>query len=351
MNNLPSPLTVKDISVQDRSGTPLYECYLLGSASNCGYVVSPYVPFVAQRLDQFMTDMTTLVPSDLIFEDQIGARPWMFDFNPHSPTPISYIQGWIEHTRTYKNKLLGSELAFDRLAETVVGFYGSILLPQKLGQTETNWGDGTNWLDRNWSPYPLAQMMSRDKTLFYQHDLALETFSDNKANIMWNLAMGYNLGDDLRLTEGVVHNNPWLKLNGELQDHLLADYASQRITNFTYLTPSVSQTDFQNFIVIANWDSENPYTVGGNTLAPLGALIQNQNGSEIAGILTAFNGQPLSAGDHYLIIKRSLNQIVVRQPMGSDTSLTLALPPGWNALDPIQALAHDKAGNVISAIS
>ena len=341
LQNLPAPLTVKDISVQDRAGNPLYESY----GPNSGYVVSPYVPFVLQRLDQFMKDMTSLLPSDLIFEDQVGARPWMFDFNPLSPSPTAYMQGWIEHTRTYQDKLLTSELAFDRLAETETGFYGSILLPQKLGQTETNWGDG------NWSLYPLAQMLSRDKTLFYQHDLALETFSDSKANITWNLAMGYNLGDDLRLTEGSVHANAWLKLNGELQDHLLADYASERVTNYTHLTPGVSQTEFQNFVVTANWDSLNPYSLGGNTLAPLGALVQKKNGMVTAGILTALNGHALSAGDHYLIIQRSLNQITVRQPMGSDTSLTLALPPGWNALDAIQAAALNLAGDEIATVA
>jgi hypothetical protein len=340
LQNLPAPLTVKDISVQDRAGNPLYESY----GPNSGYVVSPYVPFVLQRLNQFMTDMTSLLPSDLIFEDQVGARPWMFDFNPLSPNPTAYMQGWIEHTRTYKNTLLTTELAFDRLAETETGFYGSILLPQKLGQTETNWGNA------NWSLYPLAQMLSRDKTLFYQHDLALETFSDTKANITWNLAMGYHLGDDLRLTEGSVHANAWLKLNGELQDHLLADYASERVTNFNYLTPSVSQTDFQNFTVVANWDSLNAYSLGGNTLAPLGAMVQKKNGTVMAGILTALNGHSLSAGDHYLIIKRSLNQITVRQPMGSDTSLTLALPPDWNAQDPIQAVALNLAGIVIATV-
>lgn len=235
-------------------------------------------------------------------------------------------------------------MAFDRLSETEVGFYGSILLPKKLGQTETNWGDD------NWTLYPLAQMLSRDKTLFYQHDLALETFSDNKANITWNLAMGYNLGDDLRLTEGNIHDHPWLKLNGELQDHLLADYASERITNFAYLTSSVTRTDFQKFFVIANWDNQNTYTFNGNTIGWLGAMIQNLDGSETAGILSGFNGQPLSAGDHYLIIKSSPIEIIIRQPMGSDTSLTVPLPAGWNAQDPIQATALNQAGNVINTI-
>lgn len=336
-----SPLTVEDISVLNRQGDAMYELY----GPNGGYVVSPYAPFVQNRLGQFMTDMTTLVPSDLIFEDQVSARPWMFDFNPASPSPIHYIQGWIEHTRTYQNTLLATELAFDRLANTEVGFYGSILLPQKLGQTASWWGDN------NWALYPLAQMMSRDKTLFYQHDLDLNTFSDTKSNIMWNLAMGYNLGDDLRLTEGNVHDNPWLKLNGELQDHLLSLYASERITGYTNLTPNVTQTIFQSVCVIANWDSTNPYTTAEFTLSPSGALVQDQYGRLTAGILTAFNGHPLSAGDHYLIVNADLDQISVRQPMGASTSLTLPLPAGWQTSDPIQAYAEDIGGNPLGSLA
>jgi hypothetical protein len=336
-----APLTVEDISVLDRAGNPMYEFY----GPNDGYVVSPYVPFVQSRLDAFLVDMTTLVPSDLIFEDQIGARAWMFDFNPASPSPSHYIQGWIEHTRTYQNTLLTTELAFDRLAETEVGFYGSILLPQKLGQTATWWGDN------NWTIYPLAQMMSRDKTLFYQHDLDLNTFSDTKANITWNLAMGYNLGDDLRLTEGNVHDNPWLKLNGELQDHLLAHYASERITGYTNLTANVTQTTFQSVSVIANWDSLNPYSTTGYTLPPYGALVRDQFGRLTAGILTAFNGYPLSPGDHTLIVEVNLDRISVRQPMGASTSLTLPLPPGWQTSDPFQAQALDIAGSNLGSLS
>lgn len=341
LQNLPNPLTVTDISVQDRAGTALYETY----GPNGGYVISPYVPYVLQRLDQFMTDLTTLVPSDLIFEDQIGARAWIYDFNPSSPGSAHYMQGWIEHTLDYQDNLLTTELAFDRLAETEAGFYGSILLPQKLGQTTTNWGAS------NWSLYPLAQMMTRDKVLFYQHDLALETFSDSKANITWNLAMGYNMGDDLRLTEGSVHANPWLRLNGELQDHLLADYASERVVDFVTLAPTVTQTFFQTVSVVANWDTGSSYSYGGHTLAAYGVFIQDASGRLTAGILTAYNGHTLTSGDHYLIIRQGLDRISVRQPMGSDTSLTLPLPSGWQAGDAIQVRALDINGTAIGSLS
>jgi hypothetical protein len=340
VNNLPAPLTVKDISVQDEAGNPQYECY----GPNCGYAVSPYVPFVKQRIDQMMTEMSVSVPSDMIFEDQIGARPWMYDYNPGSPSSTAYIQGWLEHVKEHKGKYLATELAFDRLAEYETGFYGSILLPQKLGQTNTNFGD------LNWRVYPLAQMLARDKTLFYQHDLDLTTFSDTKYNLMWNLAMGYNLGDDLRLTEGDVHANPWLKLNGELQDHLLADYAGERVTDFNYLVPDISETRFQTVSVLANWTSSGYYTTPeGHTLPPNGWLVKGDGGRLAAGLLSAFNGQALSAGDHTLIVKRGLNTISVRQPMGGDTSLSLPLPEGWEGSDPLEGWAEDIQGNKLGA--
>jgi len=131
------------------------------------------------------------------------------------------------------------------------------------------------------------------------------------------------------LRDGVVCANPWLKLKGELQDHLLADYSSERITDYVFITPNVTQTSFETVYIIANWDAQQGYMVEDHTLAPLGALIRAQGDRLVAGIFTSFNGQPLTNGDHYLIIKQELNQISIHQPMGSDTSLTPPWPSIW----------------------
>jgi len=40
-------------------------------------------------------------------------------------------------------------------------------------------------------------------------------------------------------------------------------------------------------------------------------------------IFTAFNGQPLTAGDHYLIVETRDDGLTVRQPQGPDTRLSL----------------------------
>lgn len=338
LQSLPPPLTITDVAVLNDQGTPVYEYY----GPHGGYVVSPWAPFVQQRLDQLVGQMTEDVPSDVLFEDQIGARPWLFDHNPSSPYPMAYIEGWLEHTRTYSDTLLMTELGFDRLAETQVGFHGSVLLPERFEYTPGWWGTDT------WHPYPLAPLMVRDKVLFYQHDLAPETMTVDRATLTWNLAFGYMLSYDLGYGGGL--DNPWLELVGAFQKHVLACYAGEVMTNFTNLEDKVTQTSFETFTVVANWDETNSYDTGQHTLPPLGVLAMSADGTVTAGVFTGYNGVPLSAGDHYLIEERRPSDIVIRQPLGADTSLTLKLLPGRGPNDPIGAWAYAATGQVITSV-
>jgi hypothetical protein len=75
------------------------------------------------------------------------------------------------------------------------------------------------------------------------------------------------------------------------------------------------------------------------------------DGSLVAGIFTSYNGVPLSAGEHYLIEERQPNEIVVRQPLGADTDLTLGLPAGWKTGDPIIAWAIGRTGKLLGSAS
>ncbi len=341
LQNLPPGIVIADVAILDNQGTPIYENY----GSHGGYVVSPYAPFVQQRLEQLVISMTVDVPSDMLFEDQIGARPWLFDHNPASPYPMAYIPGWLEHTHTYSDTLLMTELGFDRLAETEVGFHGSILLPERSGDVSGWWGANA------WHPYPLAPLMTRDKTLFYQHDLAPETFTVDKATLTWNLAFGYMLSYDLfESTFGGGLSSEWLDLAAVFQKNVLARYADELVTGFDYLEDNVTQTTFDTYTVIANWNETNAFNTGENTLPPMGVQITNTNSDLTAGVFTHYNGIALSAGDHCLIEDRGENEIIVYQPIGADTSLTLDRLPSWNPGDPIGAWAFTAAGKFIGSV-
>lgn len=187
---------------------------------------------------------------------------------------MDYIQGWLEHTRAYSNTLLMTELAFDRLAETEVGFHGSVLLPERYGYTLDWWGADT------WHPYPLAPVMARDKVLFYQHDLAPETFAVDKETLTWNLAFGYMLSYDLvESTFGGGLESEWLGLVATFQKNVLARYADEAVKDYRKLADGVTQTSFETYTVIANWDEGNEFIAGENTLPPGGVQVSGANGA------------------------------------------------------------------------
>ena len=67
-----------------------------------------------------------------------------------------------------------------------------------------------------------------------------------------------------------------------------------------------------------------------------------------AGVLThTFNGYGLSAGDHILIVQRTPAVVTVRQPVGADTSLTVGVPEGWLAGEPVAVRAFDRQGRIL----
>jgi hypothetical protein len=336
LRNLPSPLTITDVAVLDDQGVPLYEYY----GGKGGYVMSPYAPFVQHRLDQLIQQMTVDVPSDLLFEDQIGARPWLFDYNPSSPYPTAEIQGWLVHTGTYSNILLMTEAGWDRLVETEVGFHGGVVWPEHYDEPDSSWGTDA------WRLYPLGPLMARDKVLFYQHNLAGEVSTWNKATFTWNLAFGYMLNYDL--SYGL--QNPWLNTVGVFQKHVVSRYAGETMVNFADLEDRVTQTSFETFTVIANWDKENVYEKGEHKLPPLGVLVSNADGTLTAGVFISYNGVALSHGEHFLIEERGLTEIAVRQPLGADTNLTLKQLPNWNVRDRFEAWAYSATGQPIGSV-
>jgi hypothetical protein len=340
LQQLPAPLGISDVALLDTNSAPRYESY----SSHDGYVVSPYAPFVQQRLGQLMSSMTTSIPSDLVFEDQIGTRSWLFDLNRSSPAPTSYAQGWLDHTRAYSRTLLMTEGGSDRLAEADVGFQGSVLLPERLGQADRRWGANT------WYAYPIAPIMLHDKVLLYQHNLAPETFTTNKATLAWNLAFGYMLSYDLGPTNfGGGVDDPWLLVVSNFQRYVISRYAGDRMSGYTQLPNAATQSAFAHALVVANWSASAPYTVESYVLPPQGMLVMLDDNSLAAGVFTSYHGAALSSGDHYLIEERHPSEVIVRQPMGAGTSLTVGRALGWQDDDSIIAVAISKSGAVLAS--
>ena len=159
--------------------------------------------------------------------------------------------------------------------------------------------------------------------------------------------LSYDLFDSIY---GGGLDSDWLELAGAFQKHVLAQYAGETMTNFTNLEDKATHTSFETFTVIANWHELNTYNTGQHTLPPSGVVAMSTDDTLTAGVFAAYNGVSLSAGDHYLIEERSESDILVRQPLGPDTQLTVKPLPGWELSDSIEVWAYAAAGQVISSV-
>jgi hypothetical protein len=273
VRTLPAPLSPADVSMQTPSGEPVMEQF----GPKDGYITSPFVPFVRDRIERLLDEWRTDVPAECLFFDQIGARPWRRDFNPAAPSPLAYQDGWLAAFEPFRDRCLMTEDGWDRLADSFVGFHGSALQMQR----EHNWADG-RWGKGNWEPYPLATWLLHDKVLLYQHDLYPEGMTADPEVLLFNLAFGmvlsYNWDGDQRTLD-----SPWLGLVGDVQRTLGPHFAGRSLTSYRRLGAEVTESVFEDYSVVANWSRTTPFQHDGYRIAPLGFLARGGDGRLLAG--------------------------------------------------------------------
>jgi Domain of unknown function (DUF6259) len=341
MRQLPPPLQEKDVAVLDPLGDPVTVEY----GNHTGVIVSPFASFVRQRVAQEVERWRTEVPADCLFLDQLGARPWLRDFNPAAPDPLAYDDGWLSVMAPYAGRCLMVEDGWDRLARDSVGFHGGLLMmARELDAPNQIFGKG------NWEPYPLADFLFHDKVLMYQHDLYEGTMATDSEALTWNMAFG--LVSSFSWQAAPAEPSSWLDLAVALQRDLGPHYAGVPLTDYRTLAPQVTQSTFSDLDVIANWDTNAAYRAGGFDVAPNGFLARTADASIVAGAFQGnFDNAVLSPGTHFLIVERNATSLTVRQPVGDDTDVALTPPSSWNAAHAIQATALDANGNAIAAVT
>lgn len=339
---LPKDLTLNNIAdLKDDSGFPALESY----GPNSGVIMNVHNDFVREKITEQHNALLNTVGVDAIFEDQWGARGAPFDFNAaglenHDPS-TSYFAGVLDHYEAHAASNLMTEVGVDALAKRGIAFMGTNYLWDLLGYRGATAGVT--------SYYPMAGMLLRDKVLLYQHDLAKETWTDNKDMLRWNLSQGYGLSIAFydSVVGGLNMDNPWLNLAGVFQKYALANYADQLVMGYDDLGNGVKKTSFSTYTVCSNWNDEQPYAVGKHILSAGGVVTQANDGSVTAGVFTTYDDQPLSEGDHYLVEVRSPDLIKVFQPLGADTMLHISKAPDWTDVT-VTAFQYD--GTAIATV-
>jgi hypothetical protein len=286
--------TAEAVGALDSAGAPQTIDY----GEHEGLIVSPWAPFVQQRVKQEL-DAWRSLDADCVFLDQLGARPWLYDFNAKASSPVAYDDGWLSILAPYRQSCLMSEDGWDRLAATVVGSHGGLLMMQReLQYVDHYFGAG------NWEPYPLATWLVHDKVLMYQHDLYPGTFASDGEVLTWNAAFG--LVESVEWQPG-NETSPWLVLAARLQEVLGPHVAGVPLASFTDLAPGVTRSVFGDMTVVANLSAQ-PY-----------------DGIAADGFRAQAPGVTVQAypGGHWVIEQQSGNATTVEQPVGGDVSVTV----------------------------
>ena len=121
--------------------------------------------------------------------------------------------------------------------------------------------------------------------------------------------------------------------------------------SFTSPAPNVTETGYPNLSVLANWSGADTYTTAGYGVAPTAFLARSRDGALVAGTFSGtFDGLPLSAGRHDLVVSRRSSAVLVHQPLGGETQLGIRLPSSWQAGRPVHATALAANGEPLGPV-
>ncbi|RJE91300.1 hypothetical protein D3P07_04410 [Paenibacillus sp. 1011MAR3C5] len=333
LDRLPEGTMLADIMVEKENGSVTQEDY----GPHSGYVVNPGDPFFRERTAEEHRKLIEDAGFDGIFEDQWGIRNSPYVFNkaiPEGTDPsTAYFKGVRDYFEALKHRMYVED-GTDVLADDSIGFMGSTYLWDMLGYRK-NTASYTEY-------YPLSGMLMRDKVMFYHHNLAGETMTDDQDMLRWNLAMGYNLSADFY--NGVT--SPWVDAIGVFQKHVLAGYTDQLVRDYEQLTETVTRTDFGTHQVATNWSKTDEYVLDEHTTLAVGGFdVQAKDGSVRAGNYSRYNGLDLDEGEHDLVEVRGKESIRIYQPIGSDTTLKVKTGDKWPH---VSAIAYQANGTKIA---
>ena len=263
-------------------GKPVYERY----GANDGWTVCHWHPAVQAANRKTVREFIEDFPSDLLFQDQCGARTWHYDSNPASPTPYAYAEGMASMTAEDCQKIaISTENGWDR----VVNFESQLCgLSWQIVPTEhaPAWRHlmKYEYPPSTWELYPIVQQVAHDKCSLLYHDLG--QFVTTREVLAWTLGLGFGMSYRCA-APALAKDEPreWLGWLDRLQKSVCAHYVGQPLKAFVHQRdpqPTVEDDGVLRAIygpveVIANLEPK-PKTVGGHALPAFGFYCKSPAG-------------------------------------------------------------------------
>jgi len=247
-------------------------------ASNEGYTICFWHPAVQEANRRTRRQFTQEFPVDVLFQDQCGARGWLYDMNPASPTPYAYTEGLLSMVAEDSARVpLSTESGWDWVAEYVsqVSGMGWSLVPTEFAP---------DWVvllreqvsTRLWEIFPLAQFLAHHKAAMTLHNLGQSV--TNREVLAWVLGLGFALIARVS-APSLAQDAPreWLRWLSRLQQSVCARYIGERLRAFRHERTGEGDgllwADYGRVQVVANLNPHShPVQVGSErvTLAPFG---------------------------------------------------------------------------------
>lgn len=276
-------------------GSHTHEVY-----KNDGWTTCFWHPAVIAANRKTVTQFLTEMPSDIVFQDQCGARRFKYDINPAAPSPAAYNEGLLSQLEEDASRVpLGTEDGWDKVAneELLVCGCSWVTIPRHV-----DWRGGRDdyrtlqkeiLSPETWEIEPLVMRLMHEKCFFYCHDLSGSAFCERL--VAWDLALGYNLSYDVssRPYKDCTSLQPWEAYVAALQKHVVSRIAGQPLGKFRHdraplfaRTDTTALTRLDDGVVIASWgDVRCVVNLGdvprevtkGLRLAPYGYLVVGPN--------------------------------------------------------------------------
>jgi hypothetical protein len=303
----------EDIAVLDEKGNPHRGWGMLSA--------DPFHPVVRNKSDELVDAFAGSHRVDLLFEDQVGARPNYLNLRFRGPHPTAYTEGWIRHAKQVSERIpLMTERGFDALIPFESAFCGV-----ELGLACTTYMKGHDWNARygegNWRVFPVDSFLCHDKCALYHHDLGQFILSDS--DLAWTLVRGYNLQ--------MHYPGPdrWIRVCEAFQEAVGPALFGEPMESFEYLTDYVVKSRFPRLEVVANFHPEVNWTVVGNhSIPPDGVIAVADGGRIVAGVVDQFNA--VSFEHHrYLVKVQTGGRILFRDLFPSGETYRLLKPRDW----------------------
>ena len=249
-----------------------------GNPGNSGYTITFWHPAVRAANETTVREFTEDYPVDVLFQDQNGARSWVYDTNPASPSPAAYTEGLLSMNQQDKQVVpLSTECGWDQVAEQHAQLCG---LTWGIVPTE----GGPSWRrplshtypPKTWTVYPVVEYLASDKCSLIMHDLG--QFVTNREVLSWNLGLGFML--TYRASPAAIAKGPsreWFLWLDRLQKSFVSQYVGQPLTSFEHNRADSASRDDAGYlqaawgaVKIASNLGAQPRTVDGQALAGFG---------------------------------------------------------------------------------